>query len=62
MMKPMERTDGMHSRTRKLTDTDVAEIRRLVASGVSKPQIAARYGVSRFHVANIVKREAWKEV
>jgi DNA invertase Pin-like site-specific DNA recombinase len=57
----MERTDGMYSRTRKLTDTDVAEIRRLVASGVSKAQIAARYSVSRQQISNIDKRECWKE-
>jgi hypothetical protein len=38
----------------KLTDEQVAEIRRLRDAGLSQTSIAARYGVSQSHVSRIV--------
>lgn len=46
----------------RLTADAVREIRRLAASGVVHSSIAARFGIERGHVSNIVKLARWKNV
>src|ERR1041385_4406114 len=42
----------------RLTDAQVAEIRRKAAEGVSRPDIAETFGVSERHVARIVRGDS----
>lgn len=44
----------------KLTATQVAEIRRMVAAGVSQRKTAAAFGVSQPTISYIVRGKAWK--
>lgn len=47
----------------KLTDAKVREIRALHAKGgISHPQLAARYGVSKAAIGFIIRRRNWKHV
>ncbi len=46
----------------KLTEADVAEIRRRVAAGEKRNQIAALFGVTPTLVGGIVKRRTWRHV
>jgi predicted XRE-type DNA-binding protein len=48
-------------RDTKLRENDVAEIRRLVSSGVTQAEAGRRFGVTQAHVSNIVNGHAWKE-
>lgn len=43
----------------KLTEQEVAEIRRLVNQGIPQKQLAARFGVSRPTVSEIVSGKTW---
>lgn len=44
----------------KLTERDVAEIRRTYArGGVTQTTLAAIYGVGQNHISRIVRRESW---
>lgn len=47
---------------KKLAESDVREIRRLAADGVSRHAIAGRFGVSRANIGYIVRREIWAHV
>jgi HNH endonuclease len=51
---------GCNGPNAKLTDADVGEIRRLLASrDTSKGQIGRLFGISRTHVTRIERFEAW---
>lgn len=45
----------------KLTERDVEAIRDLASQGVTKKEIATKFGVSDTQVGNIVQRKQWKE-
>lgn len=46
---------------RKLTDSDVLEIRRLAAlGGLTQTELGARFGISQRQVSNVVRLEQWK--
>jgi hypothetical protein len=51
----------LHGR-RKLTPGDVASIRASHAGGAPKADIAARFGVSRRHVSNVVRGVQYRSV
>lgn len=53
---------GVRHGLARLTDNDVREIRRLQASGEMGKDIAARFGISRGAVSNIVNRKRWTHV
>jgi DNA-directed RNA polymerase specialized sigma subunit len=42
----------------KLTDAEVAVIRRLYSKGARQVDLAARFGVGQSHISRIVRREA----
>lgn len=46
----------------KLTEPEVLDIRRLVAEGVWRRQIAARFGISHVTVRSIAQRKTWKHI
>lgn len=46
----------------KLTEQDVAEIRRMVARGAMHKEAAALFGIGRKAVTKIVNRQRWKHV
>ncbi|QHB41407.1 endonuclease [Mycobacterium phage Megiddo] len=46
----------------KLTDDDVRAIRAASAAGESYRSLAQRYGVNKFHIGRIVRREKWSHV
>ena len=48
-------------RKAKLTLEDVGEIRRLVAQGAVKRQVAGLYGISDTQVINIVRGRQWRQ-
>lgn len=58
-MTGWESTRGEGSRTAKLTDDDVREIR---ASSLSNEKLAKRYDVCRQQISKIKKRKAWGHV
>lgn len=43
----------------KLTEAQVQDIRRLLASGALQREAAARYGVTRSHVSRIANQKIW---
>jgi len=43
----------------KLTDADVAEIRRLIAQGLTQTDIGSRFGVSRTTIGDIKRGRRW---
>ena len=45
-----------------LTDDDVRRLRRLYQQGTTQPELAAKYGISRNHVSNIVTRKNWRHI
>lgn len=54
---------GPHRAASKLTETQVAEIkRRIAAGGQSQGQIARTFGVDRANITAIVKGKTWKHV
>lgn len=52
-------TGGEASRTAKLTEADVAAIRAADYAEVSRPELAARYGVSPSRITRIRQGKAW---
>lgn len=47
----------------KLTENDVRAIRKTYATGnISQPQLAKLYGVGRWQIGRIVRRQDWKHV
>ena len=46
----------------KLVATEVTEIHRLYANGVSRPQLAKQFGVDRSTITRIVSRKAWRHI
>lgn len=50
------------SKSRKLTDAEVAEIRQLIQSGTPQCVIAPKFHVSRATICNIRKLKTWKHV
>lgn len=52
------RSRGEEHGQAKLSDSDVAEVRRLYAAGSSQDQIAKTFSVSQRHVSRIVRGEA----
>lgn len=50
---------GRRNGQAKLTDSDVAGIRAMIASGASQAKVAARFGVSQPHVGRIARGAAW---
>lgn len=53
--------NARRSRATKLTPDDVAEVRRLCASGESQSSVAARFGLGQSHVSRIARREVWRD-
>jgi hypothetical protein len=52
-----ERRRGERNGRAKLTDMQVAEIRRRVAAGDTQTVVAAAFGVRQAHVSRLVRRE-----
>lgn len=50
---------GSKANTSKLRVRDVLAIRRLAASGVTKAELARRYGVTDVAIGSIVRRKNW---
>lgn len=50
-----------HGRS-KLSESDVVEIRQLMASGATTKDLAARFGVHRTIIQKIVRRSLWGNV
>lgn len=50
---------GMKARNRKLTDTQVLEIRARCASGESHAKLSVEYGISQGYIPILVKGHAW---
>lgn len=46
----------------KLTESEVIQIRRLSQQGLTAQALADRFGVSRGHVAHILRRRVWKDI
>lgn len=46
----------------KLSENDVRQIRNLSGSGIGRVELAKRFGISKFHVSKIVRRESWQGV
>lgn len=61
-MKPfvLDRTDGMFSRCRKVSDRDVDLIRELKAAGIETKALATAFGIHPVQVNKINRRKAWK--
>lgn len=55
------RVRGMKNPTRKLTEDDVREIRKL-AGVLTHKEIAARFGVGAAAVSHVINRRNWKHV
>ncbi len=55
-------TQGERNPQAKLTNDDVREIRRLVASGRNRREISSIYGIHYNHVGYIVTRKLWASV
>ena len=53
---------GERSGSAKLTDGQVRELRALAASGVSRTQLMARFGVSRTLVRMIIDGKIWRHL
>lgn len=58
----LENTAGDRNRNRKVSSSDVREIRKAVQSGVAPRKLAERYGVHVNTISKIVKRQNWKSV
>jgi hypothetical protein len=56
------RTDGMHSRARKLTEEQVYEIRRMYDAGQRDEEHAQQFGICKSHFASIGRRRTWKSL
>lgn len=46
----------------KLTETDVRAIRAAAATGITYRELSARYGVNRYTIGHVVRREKWKHI
>ena len=53
---------GVLNTQAKLSAADVQEIRRLLAAGLSQPQIAKRFGVTSNMICRIHRGKAWAHV
>jgi len=53
---------GEQQHAAKLTDDVVRKIRRLHADGLNYPELAARFGVCKQSICNIVRRHTWRHV
>jgi hypothetical protein len=53
---------GASSPNAKLTESQVREIRKLVAQGQSRKSVAMTFSISKPHVDCICRREAWAHV
>lgn len=53
---------GERQHKAKLTESDVLEIRRLSAAGVTNKEIALRFKVANSNVSMIVSRTTWKHL
>lgn len=51
-----------HPRTARLTESDVAQIRAAAARGVSRQELAHRYGVQYMTITDVIWRRTWKHV
>jgi hypothetical protein len=61
-MRLGRQTKGSEVHGAKLKDSDVIEMRRLAAEGVSRTEIMGRFGVSRNTVRRAIVGENWKHV
>jgi len=52
---------GRNQRSTKLTIDDARDIRCLSSQGYSQQRIADIYGISKWHIQNIIKNRRWKE-
>ncbi|HEY6018403.1 MAG TPA: hypothetical protein VIY48_00430 [Candidatus Paceibacterota bacterium] len=51
---------GMANGNRKLSESDVIEIRALVAQGVKRSEIAAKFGIVASYVNDISAKKTWR--
>lgn len=65
-MKAKGRRKGINTGERngraKLTEVDVREIKRLLATGMSQDEIAFQYGVCQTQISKIERGKAWRDV
>ncbi len=62
MVSKCRQMRGVDQPKAKLTEADVAEIRRLGSAGASQRAIAAQFGISQPNVGFICRRETWRHV
>ncbi|GAA2394233.1 HNH endonuclease [Gordonia cholesterolivorans] len=55
-------TQGSRSAQAKLTEGQVIEIRRLLATGINQTAVAKSFGVTSRCVSNIARRQTWRHV
>lgn len=55
-------TWGERNAHAKLTDADVLVIRAISTSGVGKPEIQDRFGISRSHLNGLLRRAYWRNL
>jgi len=56
----LSRTDGEHSRTRKVTDKQAARIRQLYSEGKASAKQAAKFGIGMGQFLKIGRGQYWK--
>jgi hypothetical protein len=59
---PLRYRRGEDNPAAKLSEAQVAEIKRLLARGAGYRFLAERYGVSRFAIGRIARGEGWRHV
>lgn len=60
--KPHTRLLGTRNGRAKLSPEDVRAIRTIAASGITKVELAERYGVSDVAIGNIIARKSWAHI
>lgn len=60
--EPRPRSRGSQNAAAKLTESDVLEIRRLLADGVTSKEIQARFGLHKSNVSSIKTRRSWRHI
>jgi len=53
---------GSKNNKAKITEADAAEIRRLRAEGVSRPEVSRRFGIHASQISRICSGKAWSHV
>jgi hypothetical protein len=61
-LRPELRVVGERHGSAKLTENQVRQIRQLDEDGITQPELAAYFGVSRTQIRNIVRKKGWKHL